>query len=155
MGAHGQGSQKFWQNTNQLQTESSFFRKMKHEVTLRSEILSQLDFKSAPRDVVFTCLDGQVEANALFLAIISPFLQQLLLDQERQSHSSAVTCSSCISKTYISVPGLPSKEVSAFLSSLVEGGKDVFYSQGLRRLFFPLRGGEEKLEVKRNRGRRS
>ena len=52
------------------------------------------------------------------------------------------------------MPGLPSKEVSAFLSSLVEGGKDVFYSQGLQRLFFPLRGGEEKLEVKRNRGRR-
>ena len=51
---------KTLKNTNQLQTEGSFFRKMKHEVTLRSEILSQLDFKSAPRDVVFTCLDGQV-----------------------------------------------------------------------------------------------
>ena len=40
--------------------KSSFCRKMRHEVTLKSEILSQLDFKSAAQDVVFNCLDGQV-----------------------------------------------------------------------------------------------
>ena len=51
------------QNQNLAETKtnkSSFCRKMRHEVTLKSEILSQLDFKSAAQDVVFNCLDGQV-----------------------------------------------------------------------------------------------
>ena len=58
--------------------------------------------------------------------------------------------SSCISKTHISVPGLPSKEISAFLSSLVKGGEDVFASRDLQRVFFPTKSGEfAKLEPKR------
>ena len=48
------------QTENKQTDRSSFFRKMRHEVTLKSEILSQLDFNSAAQDVVFNCVDGQV-----------------------------------------------------------------------------------------------
>merc|ERR1711971_639311 len=95
-------------------------------------------------------MDGQVETNSIFLAIISPFLRLLLQERESQSSGSDDTCSSCVSKTHISVPGLPSKDISSFLSSLVEGGKDVFASQDLQRVFFPAKSGEviSKLESK-------
>ena len=53
-------SQRETKSAENKQTDSSFFRKMRHEVTLKSEILSQLDFKSAAQDVVFNCVDGQV-----------------------------------------------------------------------------------------------
>ena len=54
-------------NQQQTKTKGSLFRKMRHEVTLKSEILSQLDFKSAPQDVVFNCLDGQVLSSVCIL----------------------------------------------------------------------------------------
>ena len=39
-------------------------------------------------------------------------------------------------KTYISVPGLLSREVGSFLRSLVNGGEDVFVGEDLRRAFY-------------------
>ena len=39
-------------------------------------------------------------------------------------------------RTYISVPGLLSREVHSFLSSLVDGGEDVFVGEDLRRAFY-------------------
>ena len=38
-------------------------------------------------------------------------------------------------RTYISVPGLLSREVHSFLSSIVVGGEDVFVGEDLRRVF--------------------
>ena len=63
------------QNQNLAETKtnkSSFCRKMRHEVTLKSEILSQLDFKSAAQDVVFNCLDGQVclSGSEIYLTLV-------------------------------------------------------------------------------------
>ena len=40
------------------------------------------------------------------------------------------------------MPGLPSRDVSTFLSGLVEGGKDVFASRDLQRVLFPATIGE-------------
>ena len=56
------------------------------------------------------------------------------------------------------MPGLSSREVGTFLSSLAEGRKDVFASRDLRQVFFPtssIQSGEENLEPKRHRIRRS
>ena len=40
--------------------EVSFFQKMKNEITLKGETLSQLECKLAPQDIVLNCSDGQV-----------------------------------------------------------------------------------------------
>ena len=66
---------------------------MKNGITLRGDTSSQLDFNLAPQDIVLNCSDGQVrstfansietsaskvETNSLLLAVISPFIRQLL-----------------------------------------------------------------------------
>ena len=58
--ARSQNQNLVFERAETKTNKSSFCRKMRHEVTLKSEILSQLDFKSAAQDVVFNCLDGQV-----------------------------------------------------------------------------------------------
>ena len=40
--------------------EEVFFQKMKNEITLKGDALSQLDFNLAPQDIVLNCSDGQV-----------------------------------------------------------------------------------------------
>ena len=37
-----------------------FFQKMKNEITLKGDTLSQLDFNLTPQDIVLNCSDGQV-----------------------------------------------------------------------------------------------
>jgi len=97
---------------------------MKHYVTLKTDLVSTLDWGSV-EDLVILCDDGSVTSSRLLLSLTSPYLRTVLEERQEEEQVS------------LSWPGITKSTLSSFLRSLTVGGEDIVVDRDLRNILFP------------------
>ena len=99
---------------------------MDSKITLKRELMPDVNFELAPKDVVFHCSEGLVTANSLLLAVISPSMRRLLESRREQEEQFHLSC-----------PGLRAAHLTCFLSDVYTRDKEINVPEDVHNMLFP------------------